>query len=150
MRHKRIKKKKINATCSTISKLVGVHEASQQVLWTKAFLQNQGLYVNKATLYQDNMSAMLLENNGRASSSSQIKNIEIRYFFIQDRIEKGDIGLDFCYTDKMVLEFMTKPLLGKTFFAFRDRIMRMPNGENIAETRKVRDKIAQNEDLQNV
>ena len=96
------------------------------------------------------MSAMLLENNGRASSSSQIKNIEIRYFFIQDRIEKGDIGLDFCYTDKMVPEFMTKPLLGKTFFAFRDRIMRMPNGENIAETRKVRDKIAQNEDLQNV
>ena len=93
MRYKRIKKKKINATSSTISKLVGVHEVSPQFLWTKAFLQNQGFKVNKPTLYQYNMSAMLLENNGRASISSQKKHIKIRYFFIQDRIEKGDIGL---------------------------------------------------------
>ena len=93
LRHKRIKKQKINATSSTISELVGVHKASLQVLWTKAFLWDQGCEVNKATLYQDNMSAILLKKNGRASSSSQTKHIEIRYFFIQDRIEKGDTGL---------------------------------------------------------
>ena len=39
--HKRIKKQKFNTTSSTISEVVGVHEASPQVLWTKAFLQNQ-------------------------------------------------------------------------------------------------------------
>ena len=38
-----LKKRKINATISTIVKLIGVHEASPQVLCTKAFLQNQGL-----------------------------------------------------------------------------------------------------------
>ena len=73
--------------------MVGVHKASPQVLWTKAFLQNQGFKVNKATLYQYNMSAMLIENNGRASSSIQTKYIEIRYYFIQDRIEKEDTRL---------------------------------------------------------
>ena len=49
----------------------------------------------------------------------------------------------------MVTEFMTKPFERKEFFKFRDRIMGMSNGENIAEVRKVRDEIAQNEDLQN-
>ena len=49
----------------------------------------------------------------------------------------------------MVADFMTKPLQGKKFFEFRDRIMGMSNGENISEVRKVRDEITQNEDLQN-
>ena len=40
--------------------------------------------------------------------------------------------------------FITKPLQGKYFFEFRDRIMGMSNGENIAEVQKVRDEIAQN------
>ena len=44
---------------------------------------------------------------------------------------------------------MTKPLQGKKFFEFRNRIMGIPNGENIAEVRRMRDEIAQNEDLQN-
>ena len=43
---------------------------------------------------------------------------------------------------------MTKPLQGEKFFEFRYRIMGMSNDENIAEVRKVRDEIAQNEDLQ--
>ena len=89
--------------------------------------------MNKATLFQDNMSAMLLEKNGRASSSSRTKHIKIRYFFIQDRIEKGDISLKYCHTDKMVSDFMKNLLQGKKFFKFRDHIMGMPNGDNIAE-----------------
>ena len=64
----------------TISELVGVHEASPQVLWTEEFLQNQELEVNKSTFYQDDMSTMLLEKNGPVSSSSQTKHIDIRYF----------------------------------------------------------------------
>ena len=63
-------------------------------------------------MYQDNMSAMLLKNNGRASSSSRIKHTEIRYFFIQGRIQKGDTGLEYCHTDKMVAEFIKKLIQG--------------------------------------
>ena len=93
------------------------------------------------------MSAMLLKKNGRASSLIRTKHIETRYFFIQDRLEKGDIRLEYFHKDKMVTDFMTKPLQGKNFFDFRNRIMGMTNGENVAVVRKVRDEIAQNEDL---
>ena len=75
------RKQKVNATRSTISKVVGVHEASPQVLWTRAFLQNQGFEVKKAKLYQDTMSAMLFKNNGRVSRLVRTKHIKIIYFF---------------------------------------------------------------------
>ena len=43
---------------------------------------------------------------------------------------------------------MTKPLQGKKFFEFRDRIMGISKNENNAGWQKVRDKIAQKEDLE--
>ena len=89
-----LKKQKNNATNLTISELVGVHEASPQVLRTKAFLQNQGYEVNKSTMYQDNMIAMLLKRNGRASSSSRTKHIRNRYFYSGlDIKERRQVGI---------------------------------------------------------
>ena len=76
-------------------------------------------------LFKDNMSKMLLENNRRASSSIRTKHIDTIYLFIQDMIKKGDIGLEYCHTDNMVANFMTKPLQGKKFLGFRDCIMGM-------------------------
>ena len=45
---------------------------------------------------------------------------------------------------------MTKPLQGKKFFKFRDRIMGMSKSENISQGRKVRDEIAQKEDFESI
>ena len=56
-------------------------------------------------MYQDNQSAILLENNGRASSSRRTKNLNIRYFFITDRIKKGKLKIEYCPTDDMVADF---------------------------------------------
>ena len=142
------KVKKVSTTRPKISKVVEVNEASTKVLWTKALLQNQGFELDKATLYQDSMSAMLLEKNGRVSRSSQTKHIDIGYSFIQYRIDKGEIGLEYFHTDSMVANFMTKPLQEKQFFEFRDRIMGMSISENIAKGQKVRYEIAQKEDLE--
>ena len=40
---------------------------------------------------QDNKSAILMENNGKASSSKQTKHINICYFFITDHILEGKV-----------------------------------------------------------
>ena len=92
---------------------------------------------------------MLWTKNGCVSRSIRTKRTEIRYFFIHNRIEKGDICLEYCHTDKMGADFMIKPLQGKHFFEFRNYFMGMPNGENISKMRKARYEIAQNEDSQN-
>jgi hypothetical protein len=119
----RSSKQKINTKSSTEAELVGASDFLSQTIWTRNFLQAQGYSVTTNDFYQDNMSAMLLERNGRASAGQRSGHINIRYFFIKDRIAKGDIYLVHCPTTRMVADFFTKPLQGPLFRRFRDIIM---------------------------
>ena len=74
-------------------------------------------------LYQDNKSAILLEKNGKSSSSKRTKHINVRYFFVTNRIKMGEVRVEWCPTAEMVADFMTKPLQGAAFRKFRDLIM---------------------------
>ena len=78
-------KQKINTRCSTKCELVGVDDVMGQILWTNYFLRAQGYFVKDTIVYQDNKSAILLEKNGRASSSKRTKHIKVQYFFIKDQ-----------------------------------------------------------------
>jgi hypothetical protein len=62
-------RQKLNTRSSTEAELVGVDDMMSMILWTQLFLQAQG-YEVKTNLYQDNQSAMLLERNGKRSSSN--------------------------------------------------------------------------------
>ena len=86
-------------------------------------LYPQEYNVNDNIIYQDNMSTMLLAKNGRASSSKRTKHINIRYFFVTDRIAKGDVSIKYCHTDRMIVDFFTKPLQGAKFRYFRNLIL---------------------------
>ncbi len=116
-------KQKANVRSSTIGELVAVDEMMAQILWTRLFMISQRVKVTNNILYQDNRSATLLEKNGRASSTKRTKHIEIRYYYVADRIAKGDLLVVWCPTDKMIADFLTKPLQGKVFKQFRDMLM---------------------------
>ncbi len=87
------------------------------------FLKAQGFAVSNNILYQDNKSAMLLETNGRASSSNHTRHIEIRYYYVADPVGKGDLRVVWCPTDEMIADFLTKPVQGKAFVEFWDLLM---------------------------
>ena len=74
-------------------------------------------------MYQDNKSAILLEENGKKSSSKRTRHLNIRYFFITDQVEKKNIQIEYCPTEDMVGDFMTKPLQGDKFKKFARDIM---------------------------
>ncbi len=116
-------KQKMNTRSSTESELVGVDDMMPSILWTRQFLKMQGYGVSDNVIFQDNKSTMLLERNGKASSSKRTKHINVRYFFITDRIAKGEVRVEWCPTKEMVADFMTKPLQGSAFKRFRDLIM---------------------------
>ena len=116
-------KQKLNTRSSTETEVVGADDFMPMICWTRQFLEAQGYQVNDNILLQDNKSAILLESNGKASSSKRTKHIKIRYFFITDRVSKGDLSIAWCPTDEMVGDFMTKPLQGAKFRKFRDLIM---------------------------
>ena len=82
-------KQKLKTRSSTESEVVGVDDFMPPICWTRYFMEAQGYYVDYNILYQDNKSSILLETNGKASSGKRTKHINIRYFFITDRVKKG-------------------------------------------------------------
>ena len=116
-------RQKLVSRSSTEAELVGVHDVMPQIIWTRYFLQSQGLKVPESVLYQDNKSAILLEQNGRQSSGKRTRHINIRYFFIKDRVGAGELRIEYCPTSEMVGDFFTKPLQGTPFRKLRDFIM---------------------------
>ena len=117
------RKQRLNTRSSTESELVGADDASVLILWTKLFMEAQGYDVEKNILNQDNKSSIKLENNGKRSSGQCTRAFNIRYFFLTDQVEKGNLSIEYCPTDEMIGDYMTKPLQGKLFKKFRDAIM---------------------------
>ena len=116
-------KQKLNTRSSTESELVGVDDMIPIICWTRYFLLSQGYGIIEKLLLQDNRSSILLERNGRASSGKRTRHINIRYYFISDRVNMKEISIDWCPTKKMVADYMSKPLQGSLFRELRDYIM---------------------------
>jgi Reverse transcriptase (RNA-dependent DNA polymerase)/Zinc knuckle len=131
-------RQKLNTKSSTEAELVGVNDVMPQVLWTRYFLEAQGYGVKDSVVYQDNQSAILLEKNGRASSSKRTRHINIRYFFVTDRVASKEVSVQYCPTGDMVADFFTKPLQGSLFKKFRDQIMNVdPTANSMQDHRSV-------------
>jgi hypothetical protein len=96
----------LNTRSSTEAELVAVNEIMPQILWSRNFLMYQGIDVQENLIYQDNKSAILMENNGRGSSSKRTRHINIRYFFVKDIIEKGEVRVQYCNTENMIADFL--------------------------------------------
>jgi hypothetical protein len=92
------KKQKINTRSSTECELAGADDAIPQVMWTQYFIEAQGFGIDDNILAQDNLSTMLLEKNGKQSSSKRTKHIRVRYFFIKDRVANNNISIQHCPT----------------------------------------------------
>ena len=65
----------------------------------------------------------MLETRGKASSSWRTRHLDIRYFFIKDKVDKKEVVIKYEPTEAMVSDFMTKPLQGSLFQKFRVRIL---------------------------
>ena len=120
------KKHKINAKRSTDEELIGANNALPKMLWTQYFIEAQGFTIGKSVLFQDNLSAMLLEHNEMDSSSNRTKHIRVRYYFIKDQIAVGDIVVNHFPTGEMVADHFTKPLQGVLFRKFRAETQGIP------------------------
>ena len=58
------RKQKLNTKNSTEASIVAVDDVLTQVIWIHYFLKEQGYEIHDNVIYQDNQSAIKLENNG--------------------------------------------------------------------------------------
>jgi hypothetical protein len=120
-------KQKIVTKSSTKAELVGVDDSLGYILWAKYFKEGQGYNMEPLILYQDNMSTILLETNGKASISRRTKHIKVKYFYKKEKVDKGEIIVKHCPTDQMWTDIYTKPKQGKVFREFCGHVMGIPD-----------------------
>ena len=113
---------RLNTVSSAEAELVGLADSVGQVIWTREWLLNQGYSVSPATVYEDNQSAIKLAENGR-SNSSRTRHIAVRYFFIHDRMNSGEIAIEYLHTSQMVADILTKPMQGSQFLRLRQLLL---------------------------
>ena len=116
-------KQKVNTRSSTEAELIAVDDKISKVIWTKKFLEYQGFPVKLNIVYQDNESAIKLERNGKESSGKRTRHFDIRYFYVTDLISRKEVQVEYCPTDDMLADYMTKPTVGSKFNNFRSSIM---------------------------
>ena len=121
--HGKSTKQKLNTKSSTEAELVGISEYLPYNIWTTMFMEAQGYKLMSNTIYQDNQSTIRMAKNGRNSCTGNSRHINIRYFFVKDRVDKDECTIEYCPTMHMLADFFTKPLQGQLFRVMRDTIM---------------------------
>ena len=60
------------------------------------------------TMYEDNQGAIALSKN--PVNRQRSKHIDIRYHFVRNALEEGKIDIQYCPTEDMVADILTKPM----------------------------------------
>jgi hypothetical protein len=115
-------KQKGNTKSSMESEVVGVSDGISPSIGAANFIEEQGYNRTSVILYQDNQAAIKLLKKGKSTSDST-RHIRLRYYFVSDKIAKGEVELSYKPTDSMIADILTKPLQGAKFLQLRDQLM---------------------------
>ncbi|KAJ9544590.1 hypothetical protein OSB04_024297 [Centaurea solstitialis] len=107
------KKQNCVSTSTAEAEYVAAASCCSQVLWMKTQLLDYGYKLKRVPIYCDSESAIAITSN--PVEHSKTKHIDIRYHFIKDNVEKGNIKMFFVQTDYQLADLSTKPLDEKRF-----------------------------------
>jgi hypothetical protein len=94
---------------SSESELYSLEDASTYALWYQILLKDMGVEHNKPIkIYQDNKSTIIMAMQG--ASFKRTKHLIGKQTFVKERIQNGDIVLQYLPTKDMPADMLTKPL----------------------------------------
>lgn len=114
---------KINTKSTTEAELVSVGEYLPHNIWFMHFMEAQRYKLKDNVLFQDNKSAILMEKNGRNSCTGNSRHINVRYFWIKDKVDQKEVRVEYTPSHLMLADYFTKPLMGALFIKLREYIM---------------------------
>ena len=118
----KVLKQKFVTKSSTEADLVGISDALGYAILARNWMIAQCHKEKHANLFQDNLSTIILAHKGQ-TSAERTRHINIRYFFIKDRIENGEVIVKYLSTDEMIADGLSKPLQGNKFKKSRRDLM---------------------------
>lgn len=116
--HCKSAKQQIVTKSSTEAELVALSDSANQGLHLRMFLIGQGHEVGPVTVYQDNLSCMAMIDRGR-HGAERTRHIDLRYYWLKERVDKGEAIVKHLGTKSMYANMLTKPLQGAQFIEER-------------------------------
>ena len=89
----------------------------------KRFMSEQGLNTDQNIINRDNVSSMKLEENGKSSSGKRTRHFDIKYFYITDLIKRNELTIEYCPSEIMIADYMTKPLVGSKYHKLKKVVL---------------------------
>ena len=102
---------KRQATClfSTEAEYIAASIATQEAIYLTSLLQDLCHPVQQGiTIFQDNQDAIEMEKT--PTSHHRTEHIDIRYHFIRERVQSGEIIFKYLPTSEMAADGLTKPV----------------------------------------
>jgi hypothetical protein len=103
------RKQELVTKSSTEAELVALSDMSNNVLWIRQILEEMGYKQGPTVVHEDNLSTIALITNNVTHRQST-KHVNLRYFFIRDRIRTGELQVQHVPSAIQVADMMTKPL----------------------------------------
>ncbi len=113
------KKQPIVTLSSTEAEYIAASFSSQEAIWLRLLLKDLHAEQQNATVInEDNQGSIVLCKNPKYLSRT--KHIDVKFHFIREKTDNWEIKLEYCCSEKMIADALTK-LLGKVKFQkFRD------------------------------
>ena len=101
---------------------MALSEATQEAIWLKSFACELGELGEDDSIlvFEDNQGSIALAKN--PEFHKRTKHIDIRYHFVREKVESGEVTIEYCPTQDMLADIMTKPIAAPQFAALRSKL----------------------------
>ena len=116
------KKQRTVALSTCEAELYAEASAIQEVFWLRGLMKELGLHMQMGSIvYGDNQSAIAVSKNG--IKGERTKHVDIKYHFVTEAVERGDVVLKWISTTEQLADIFTKAMHRPVFEYFRQRLM---------------------------
>jgi hypothetical protein len=98
------------ALSTTEAEYMALCHSAKEAIWLKTLLRELGYQAGDTPtrIYTDNQGSMALAKN--AVHHARTKHIDVRHHFIREKLEAKEITIEYCETDRMTADVLTKAL----------------------------------------
>ncbi len=98
------------ALSTTKAEYMANTQATKEAIWMTKFMKELGYMKEKKAMVIrcDNQGAISLTKN--PTQHAQTKHIDVQHHFVQERVENGKVIFEYCSTEEMVADVLTKAL----------------------------------------
>jgi hypothetical protein len=115
------RKQKSVALSTAKAEYMAACEACTEAVWLRKLISDLFDQILESTIiYCDNQSCIRLSEH--PVFHERLKHIEIKYYFIRDKVQEGEVKLEYILTDEQTADILTKPLSRIKFAYFQEKM----------------------------